>query len=412
MKLKKPFNQLTTIFPYTPSWNRYTFLSLVITALLFCGNNSQIIAAAMPIGANTVAACVTSEDKLNADSFLKSSPPDADNRQWTTMEKIGAFVGGIASLVVLSYGGYRAHEYFYPGEIENSGRDVEDITRTISQENDQGERNGDNGLIVSKDSSPSLSHVEEKIEYSVNVEPENLIEEVPTTVNSGNQSTSELSPSIVDWIRRCCTTFRNNAWLIVHSFRHSQKADHTTVVRNDFLEDLLSGINPESINTSHVPTTKIILENPEKREENIRFLKDLVCNTDDIEEIVNRLNLDNKALAMEAVEKYANCNFVADSAHRPMGQKQFAYFLVKNQYDLGINEEWLKKLNRALQQKALSEDHQPVSINEDNEKAKQQLVETLSQKVTELWTRDFPLHHEIKENEGGTAESPLSNNEI
>ena len=112
MKLIKPFNQLRSILPSAVGPSGYRFLCIFMTALLFCGMNSQVMAASVSPGANNNSNnnAPASGDKFNSESFLKASNPNADaSQQWTWGEKIGAGILGAALLGGAVGGGYKYH---------------------------------------------------------------------------------------------------------------------------------------------------------------------------------------------------------------------------------------------------------------------------------------------------------------
>ena len=107
MKLIKPINQLRNILPSAVGASGYRLLCLFMTALLFCGMNSQVMAASVLPGANNAPA---SGDKFNSQSFLKASNPNADdNQHWTLTEEIGAGILGAALLGGAVAGGYKCY---------------------------------------------------------------------------------------------------------------------------------------------------------------------------------------------------------------------------------------------------------------------------------------------------------------
>ena len=113
MKLKKPFNQNRNIFQSVVGASRYRLLSIFMAALIFCGMNSQLLAAAsLNLGANIDANnnASASGDKFNSESFLKASNPNADDHQhWTWGEEIGAVILGAALLGGAVAGGYKCY---------------------------------------------------------------------------------------------------------------------------------------------------------------------------------------------------------------------------------------------------------------------------------------------------------------
>ena len=113
MKLKKPFNQNRNIFQSVVGASRYRLLSIFMAALIFCGMNSQLLAAAsLNLGANIDANnnASASGDKFNSESFLKASNPNADDHQhWTWGEEIRAVILGVALLGGAVAGGYKCY---------------------------------------------------------------------------------------------------------------------------------------------------------------------------------------------------------------------------------------------------------------------------------------------------------------
>ena len=113
MKLTGPFNQLRSFLPSKVGASGYRFLCIFMAALLFCGMNSQVMAASVVPGANNDFNnnAPASGDKFNSESFLKASNPNADdNQHWTWGEEIGAGILGAALLGGAVVGGYKCYQ--------------------------------------------------------------------------------------------------------------------------------------------------------------------------------------------------------------------------------------------------------------------------------------------------------------
>ncbi|MCX6957357.1 MAG: hypothetical protein NT164_02320 [Verrucomicrobiae bacterium] len=124
MKLTGPFNQLRSFLPSIVGASGYRFLCIFMAALLFCGMNSQVMAASVPLGANNAPA---SGDQFNSESFLKASNPNADdNQQLTWGEKIGAGILGVALLGGAVAGGYKC--YANLKKVQAGGNGFESIS--------------------------------------------------------------------------------------------------------------------------------------------------------------------------------------------------------------------------------------------------------------------------------------------
>lgn len=113
MKSTGPFNQLRSFLPSIVGASGYRFLCIFMAALLFCGMNSQLMAASVVPGANNDFNnnAPASGDKFNSESFLKASNPNADDSQQLTWgEKIGAGILGVALLGGAVAGGYKCYQ--------------------------------------------------------------------------------------------------------------------------------------------------------------------------------------------------------------------------------------------------------------------------------------------------------------
>ncbi len=149
MKLTKPFNQLRSILQSAVGASGYRFLSIFMAALLFCGMNSQLVAAASVIpGANNDSNnnAPASGDRFNSESFLKASNPNADaSQQWTWEEKVGAGIVGVALLGGAVAGGYKCYAD-RNAKIEEQKRNDALKSRTDSDDGFSDEANSGSGL--------------------------------------------------------------------------------------------------------------------------------------------------------------------------------------------------------------------------------------------------------------------------
>lgn len=122
MKPTELFNSCKTTLRHKASWKCHRFLCILMTAFLFYGmNNSQVIAASLPPGANTDTSTPSpgSDDRFNAASFLKASNPDEADQHWTWEGEVGAVMLAIAGIAAVTKGYHYYHDERTGNQAEN-----------------------------------------------------------------------------------------------------------------------------------------------------------------------------------------------------------------------------------------------------------------------------------------------------
>lgn len=128
MKQTQPSHQ--TVLQSSVSTTLYRFLCLFMAAFLFCGAQTQLIAAALPPGANDLPTDNTpaSGDGFNNESFLQASGPTSHRSPHLTLtEKVGAAIAG--AVLLLSAGGRQLYLAYREERAEEPIREQQELQR-------------------------------------------------------------------------------------------------------------------------------------------------------------------------------------------------------------------------------------------------------------------------------------------
>ncbi|MBX9576983.1 MAG: hypothetical protein K2W97_00730 [Chthoniobacterales bacterium] len=413
MKLTKPINQNRNIFQSVVGASGYRLLSIFMAALLFCGMNSQLLAASMPLGANVDANnnnAAASGDKLNSESFLKASNPNADdNQHWTLMGEIGAFIAGAALL----------------GGAVAAGRCYEARQVKIAEEGRKAAASDDHQRDVT---APDKSS-------DAQMEGETIDGAAGKTIAAGSGWSEKASDSLA-WLRQGVSRLGQGAYDLAtlkscwpaSEVARKSLMEHLNTAHQDQVKKALANASSErtwgqfaynlaALKTDTQPDHRTERQKKVEKYEPLLMMKQGDLKVGEARELNAHLNNEEarkKAIAdlnpgsslheilavldpeieqaiQEPLKKYAT--------NDDQKGQTFAYFIAKNQDEFQLHPGHLFALNAALD-----------AMNTDTEA--QEIVQKMHEEVEERWLQDSRLMQEAQARVGDGIISQRTSPEI